>query len=335
MIIPVELGEKSYNIYLERGVLHKAGSIFKLDRRVLIVSDDGVPEQYINALASQCGEAYIEIFPHGEQSKNLQTYQTLLARMVQEGFSRSDCVVAIGGGVTGDMAGFAAASYMRGIDFYNIPTTLLSQVDSSIGGKVAVDFMGCKNIIGAFYQPKAVLIDSDVLATLEPRHIANGYAEIIKIAASCDKELFEKLEQNDADAAIDEIIAGALKLKKNVVEQDVAETGLRRVLNFGHTLGHAIESATGFEELYHGECVALGMLLVTEGDVRDRIAALLQKYKLPTEHSYDKQAVLNALGMDKKKDGSDITIVKVDEIGSFRFEKLAVDDLKRIMEEVL
>jgi len=335
MIIPVNMGEKSYNIYLERGILASADKLLDLQRRVLIVSDDGVPKQYIDLIASQCAEAYIEIFPRGEQSKNLQTYQILLERMVREGFSRSDCVLALGGGVTGDMAGFAAASYMRGIDFYNIPTTLLSQVDSSIGGKVAVDFMGCKNIVGAFYQPKAVLIDCDVLATLEPRHIANGYAEIIKIAVCCDKSLFEKLEESDDVSALDEIIAASLLLKKNIVEQDETESGLRRVLNFGHTLGHAIESATGFEELYHGECVGLGMLLVTEGSVKAKIAALLKKYQLPTIYEYDKQAVLNALGMDKKKEGSQITVVRVDEIGSFRFEKLPVEELKRIMEEVL
>ena len=166
MVIPVKLPLGSYDITIERGVLKKAGQLLNLERKVLIVTDSGVPEEYSKAVAAQCKTPYIATVPEGEESKSLEIFEKLCAAMLEHGFTRSDCVVAVGGGVCGDLAGFAAASYMRGIDFYNIPTTVLSQVDSSVGGKTAVYFGGVKNIIGAFYQPKAVLIDPETLKTL-------------------------------------------------------------------------------------------------------------------------------------------------------------------------
>ena len=335
MIIPMNLGSESYDIVLERGALKKADQWLNLNRRVLIVTDSGVPAEYAQTLAAQCKISYIEVFPQGEGSKNMDTYQQILARMVQEGFSRSDCVVAVGGGVTGDMAGFAAATYMRGVDFYNIPTTLLSQVDSSIGGKVAVDFKGFKNIVGAFYQPKAVIIDPDVLKTLPARQIANGLAESIKMAATCDKALFEKLESCDPMEHLEEVIAGSLMIKKRVVEEDTKETGLRKVLNFGHTVGHAIESVYGTTDLYHGECVSLGMLLMASAEARTRLQKALEKAGLPVKFNVDKDRVIKALAMDKKVSGDQITVVSVSEIGTFEFETLSLKELQKRMEEVL
>ncbi len=335
MIISMNLGAESYDIHLERGSLFKADQYFKLDRKVLIVTDSGVPAQYVKTVASLCKEPYIEIFPQGEQHKNMDTYQGILARLVREGFSRSDCVVAVGGGVTGDMAGFAAASYMRGIDFYNVPTTLLSQVDSSIGGKVAIDFMNYKNIVGAFYQPKGVLIDPEVLKTLPPRQISNGLAESIKMAATNDAKLFGFLEQNDPLEHLDQVIEGSLLIKKSVVEQDTKETGLRRVLNFGHTVGHAIETVSGLSELYHGECVALGMLIMAAPEPRERIRAVLKKVGLPTSFAYDREQVINAMAMDKKVSGGEITVVSVPEIGKFSLDKISLESLRKRMKEVL
>lgn len=335
MILSMDLGPESYNIVVERGSLAQASHRFDLDRKVLIVTDSGVPAEYAQKIASQCQMPFIEIFPQGEENKNMQIYQTLLKRMVQEGFSRSDCVVAVGGGVCGDMAGFAAASYMRGIDFYNVPTTLLSQVDSSIGGKVAIDFEGYKNIVGAFYQPKGVLIDPDVLQTLPSRHIANGMAEVIKMAATCDVELFEFLEENDPMQEIETVIEGALKIKKNVVEQDPKEKGLRRVLNFGHSVGHAIESVAGFSELYHGECVALGMLVMADKEPAARLKKALKKVGLPTEYAYDFSSVIEAMKMDKKVSDGALTVVTVPKIGSFEFVKIPLNELENKMQEVL
>lgn len=335
MIIPIELGADSYNIWLERGALAKADTFFKLDRKVLIVTDSGVPAQYAETVAALCKDAYIEVFLQGEAQKNMDTYQAILSRLVQEGFSRSDCVVAVGGGVTGDMAGFAAASYMRGIDFYNVPTTVLSQVDSSIGGKVAIDFKGYKNIVGAFYQPKGVLIDPEVLKTLPPRQIANGLAEAVKMAATCDQGLFEELETKDPLLFIDQVIEGSLRIKKSVVEQDAKETGLRKVLNFGHTVGHAIESVSGLSELYHGECVSLGMLIMAAPEARARLVKVLERIGLPTEYAFDREQVISAMSMDKKVSGDKITVVTLPEIGRFEFETQTLEALNQKMREVL
>lgn len=335
MIISMNLGADSYDILLERGALSKADRFFKLDRKVLIVTDSGVPAQYAETVAHCCKTPFIEVFPQGEAQKNMDTYQDILARLVKEGFSRTDCVVAVGGGVTGDMAGFAAASYMRGIDFYNVPTTLLSQVDSSIGGKVAIDFKGYKNIVGAFYQPKGVLIDPEVLKTLPDRQIANGLAESVKMAATNDKELFAFIEENDPLANLDKIIEGSLRIKKDVVEQDTKEQGLRRVLNFGHTAGHAIETVSGLSGLYHGECVALGMLIMADPEPRERLRAVLEKVGLPTSYTYDKEQVIEAMTMDKKVAGGMITVVDLPAIGQFELNKISLETLKQRMMEVL
>ena len=182
MIIPVKTSTGGYEIFLERGILSKVSNLLNLNRRVLIVTDSGVPEVYAKTVAQQSKTAFIVTVPQGEKSKNFENYKMLLSEMVSKGFTRTDCVVAVGGGVVGDLAGFVAASFMRGVDFYNIPTTVLSQVDSSIGGKVAIDFDGYKNIVGAFYPPKAVVIDGDTLKTLDKRQISNGLAESVKMA---------------------------------------------------------------------------------------------------------------------------------------------------------
>ena len=242
MIIPVKLPAGSYKITLSRGALQRAGELGGLNRKVLIVTDSGVPASLAKSVARQCRQPVIVTVPAGEGSKSLQGFGSLCQSLLDNGFTRSDCVVAVGGGVVGDLAGFAAASFMRGIDFYNIPTTLLSQVDSSVGGKTAVNFGGIKNIIGAFYQPKAVLIDPDVLAPPSPRHLAHGLAEAVNMALPLDATLFGLLERGDIPENIETVIARAVACKARVVEADERETGLRRVLNFGHTIGHAIES---------------------------------------------------------------------------------------------
>ena len=243
MTIHMNLGENSYDILVERGILERAGTHLELKRRVLVVTDSGVPASYAKSLADQSDKAVICTVEAGEASKSMESFGRLLQTMLDHGFSRKDCVVAVGGGVVGDLAGFAASAYMRGIDFYNIPTTLLSQIDSSIGGKTAINFGGVKNVVGAFYQPKKVLIDPDLLKTLPQRQISNGLAEAVKMALTSDKELFEIFETKDIDENIDQIIIRSLNIKKNVVEKDERESGLRRILNFGHTVGHGIESS--------------------------------------------------------------------------------------------
>lgn len=331
----MELGEDSYDIFIERGILKRAGELLKLDRRVLIVTDDGVPSQYAVAVAAQCKEPVIVTLKQGEGSKNAENLQKLWSVMLENHFTRSDCVVAVGGGVIGDMAGFSAATYMRGVDFYNIPTTLLSQVDSSIGGKVAVDFGGVKNIVGAFHQPKRVLIDPNVLKTLPARQISNGMAEVIKESMTSDADLFSMIECGVTEENIEDIIERALMIKKYVVEQDEKESGLRRILNFGHTLGHGVESESGLDGLYHGECVALGMIPMCAASARARLLPVLEKLRLPTVIEGDLEVILNIAAHDKKRSGSDISVVWVEEIGSCEIKKMPLEDWKTLIRKNL
>ena len=222
---------------------------------------------------------------------------------------------------------------MRGIDFYNIPTTLLSSVDSSIGGKTAINLGGVKNIIGAFHQPKRVLIDPETLKTLPKRQIANGLAEAIKMAATFDSELFRWMENTDLLSNLDHIIERSLMIKKSVVECDEKDSGLRRVLNFGHTIGHGIESDENLHGLYHGECVALGMIPMCKGSVRERLLSVLKKAGLPTSFVCDPARVYEAVTHDKKADGNQIHLIYLPEIGSYEMKKASLSDFYNIIKE--
>ena len=354
MILSVNTVPRGYDIHIQKGALSLVGqSVCRKGRRVCVVTDDGVPAQYPKAVLEQLGAgAILFVFPQGEKSKTFETYLALQKRLLQEGFTRSDAIVAVGGGVVGDLAGFAAATYMRGIDFYNVPTTLLSQVDSSIGGKTAVDFDGYKNMIGAFWQPRGVFVDPQTLLTLPRRQAAAGLAEALKMGATGDAELFSLLENNtvlplpkmgqDEDtlcvgdvadestlSRIEEVIIRALGVKRAVVEQDEREAGLRRVLNFGHTLGHAVESCVGEYALYHGECVAIGMLPMCDPALRPRVRAALQRLGLPTTvpEGLSRAALAQALTHDKKADGATIRAVLCEKIGSFYEAQLSVEQL--------
>ena len=318
MILNVDLQKNSYGIVIERGSLVRAGEIFDLDRRVLIVTDSGVPARYAETVAKQCKNATVITVEEGEGAKSFPVFERICRALLEGGFTRTDCVVAVGGGVVGDLAGFCAASYMRGIDFYNVPTTVLSQVDSSIGGKVAINLDSIKNIVGAFYQPRGVLIDPDVLSTLPRRQIANGLAEALKMAMTSDAELFSMIETEDVENIIENIIVRSLMIKKSIVEQDERESGLRKILNFGHTVGHGIESAEGLSELYHGECVALGMIPMCSENVRARLLPVLKKLGLPSALDYDVKKIIEAVKHDKKLSGDKISVTYVENIGEFK-----------------
>lgn len=324
--IRIELGEKSYDVHIGSSLLAEADKLFDLNRRVVVVTDSGVPSEYSKVVASLCREAKIVTFPEGEANKNIDTYARICREMLDFELQRKDAVVAVGGGVVGDMAGFAAASYMRGIDFYNVPTTLLSMVDSSVGGKTAIDFGGVKNILGAFHQPRGVLIDTDVLKTLDKRQFSSGLAEVVKMSLTSDAELFALLEEGLWRNDIAETVSRALKIKKSVVEADERESSLRKILNFGHTLGHGIEALGG---LYHGECVALGMLPMATGSVRERLVPLLREMGLPTEISADIDRAFEFMRHDKKGDGDKADAVFVDGFGKSRLEKIAFSELEK------
>ena len=322
MIIRMELGEASYDIVLERGCLKRAGELLNLDRKVLILTDEGVPAQYAQTVAERCREPHIYTVQQGEGSKSFAVLEAILTKMMELGFTRGDCVCSVGGGVVGDLGGLAAACCMRGIDFDNIPTTMLSQVHSSIGGKTAVNLGGVKNIVGAFWQPKKVLIDPDTLDTLSERQKSSGLAEAVKAGLIADPVLFAMFEDYAAGGApldLEKVIAASLMVKKKVVEEDERESGVRKILNFGHTIGHGIESVTG---LLHGECVAMGMIPMCSPAVRSRLVPVLGALHLPARVHADPEEVYKAVLHDKKMGDGFVCIVSVDTVGSYTIQKV-------------
>lgn len=335
MELKVKTTTGEYKIILENGALKKSDEYINLNRKVLIVTDSGVPSIYSKTVADKAKTPYIVTVNEGEESKNFDNFKMLLCRLTEYGFTRSDCVVAVGGGVVGDLAGFTASCYMRGIDFYNIPTTVLSQVDSSIGGKTAIDFEGYKNIVGAFYPPKCVIIDPDTLNTLPDRQISNGLSEALKMSLTSDSELFDIFEKCDINENINLIIEKALRIKKYVVEEDEKETGLRKILNFGHTIAHAIESENKMQNLYHGECVAIGMLPMCSGEVKERLLPVLKKLNLPTTIDSDFSVLEEAIKHDKKMSGDDITVVYVNKIGEWEMKTMPYNEFIKTVKEAL
>lgn len=329
--ITVELGERSYPIVIGRGLL---GGGFDLSPYVagpdcLVVSNDTVAPLYLEALTADLGDKAIEslVLPDGEQHKTLATAGSVLDRLVEGRANRDTTVVALGGGVVGDIAGFAAACYMRGVRFVQVPTTLLAQVDSSVGGKTGVNHPGGKNLIGAFHQPAIVLVDTDTLATLPDRELRGGLAEVIKYGAIADADFFAWLENNidallqkDTDA-LAHAIQRSCELKAEVVAEDEREAGRRAILNFGHTFGHAIEHCQGYGEWLHGEAVAAGMVMaamlsdIDESDVA-RIVDLVRRAGLPIKPpSIGRAAMMEAMGMDKKVAGKSLRFVLLRRLG--------------------
>ena len=337
--LTMNLGERSYDIIVKSGSLENLYQFARLDRRVAVVTDSGVPAQYAQMVADQCKDARIITVPQGEASKSFKILESVLKQMLDFGMGRGDLVVAVGGGVVGDLAGFAASIYMRGIDFINCPTTTLSMIDSSIGGKTAVDLGDTKNIVGAFWQPKLVIVDPDTLATLPRRHFINGLAEAVKASLLADPELFAIFESGDVDAQIGEIICRSLRFKKNIVEQDETERGMRKALNFGHTIGHAAEKLGNYTDLTHGQAVAIGMVaamrlsaLLGNEDLTAPLIDLLKHIGLPTELKYDRESIFSALLSDKKKFGATVNFILVREAGRAEITPI---DAEKLHEYVL
>lgn len=330
-MVTLRIGDgDGYDITVGNNLLKHASEYFNLNRRVFIVTDEGVPKEYAGAISACSKISKIYTVSVGEASKSINTYQEVLSAMCEFGMSRSDCMVAVGGGVVGDLTGFVASTYMRGIDYYGVPTTLLSQVDSSVGAKCAVNFGGIKNIVGSFYRPRAVLIDTDTLKTLSKRILASGIAESIKMAVCRNEELFEYLEKNDfTNENAEYIITESLKIKIDVVEKDEHESGLRKILNFGHTFGHGIEALEGLGGLYHGECIALGMLPLAEEPVKKRLTDTLRRHGLPTVWSGDVERALEFTVHDKKASGNSVDAVICDDIGKSKVVRMDISDFAK------
>ena len=334
MKLTMKLNRSGYDIILKRGCLRNLHQFTNVqNRKVFVLTDSGVPAQYAQTVAAQCPASTVYTVPQGEGSKSLKVYGQVLQAMLDFGMTRKDLLVAVGGGVVGDLGGFCAATFMRGIEFAQCPTTTLSQVDSSIGGKTAVDLGETKNIVGAFWQPCVVLIDPDTLDTLPRRQYVNGLAEALKAGIIADPELFALFEKGNVEDNIEEIIYRSLQVKKRVVEQDERENGMRACLNFGHTIGHGIEAVKGIRGrrtngLYHGECVALGMLpMIEDKQLVKRTRAVMRTLGLPVRTGVDKHKVLGYMQHDKKSRGDSITVIKVPGLGCWRADKIAVSEL--------
>ena len=333
MIINVNLKEHSYSIIIEKDILRKSqqhiANTFN-GKRVAVLSDDNVFPLYGQQLMDSLKDyqCFPVVLPSGEKSKNFNTLTIIYNQLAQHQFSRSDLIVALGGGVIGDIAGFVAATYLRGVPYVQIPTSLLAQVDSSVGGKVAVDLPQGKNLIGAFYHPKLVIIDPIVLQTLPTRFIHDGMAEVIKYGCIRDKELFEIIQRAGSFKAIEpqitEIIHRCVDIKREIVEQDPRDLGLRMVLNFGHTLGHALEQFYHYERESHGEAIAIGMANITtvsegkgltrEGTAKE-IKEVLQSYNLPLTSNTPFLQLKEALMRDKKFLNNKLNLILLKEIG--------------------
>lgn len=344
MKMTVDLKENSYPIYIERGILDQAaekiGEVYQ-GRKVMIISDDRVFSYYgekLKTVLGQSYECYETVIPHGETSKSFQILPGVYASLLEAKFSRSDLIVALGGGVVGDLAGFVAATFLRGIKFVQIPTSILAQVDSSVGGKVAVDLPQGKNLVGAFYQPKLVLIDPDVLETLPERYVTDGMGEVIKYGCIKDAKLFELLESygsyENMKQHLTEIIAACVDIKRRVVEEDEFDTGERLLLNFGHTLAHTIEQYYSYKRESHGEAVAIGMYQITRiaeekgltktGEA-ERIRKVLEAYGLPTEAGIPLNKLTETIKLDKKNLDNKLKIVLLHEIGNAYAYPTSVD----------
>ena len=305
---------------------------FKLGERDVVLTNEFIYKPFMEELGLKSKFVFQEKFGAGEPSEEM--IQVMYDAIPYDSYDR---VIAVGGGLVGDLAGFAASIYMRGIDFINCPTTTLSMIDSSIGGKTAVDLGDTKNIVGAFWQPKLVIVDPATLSTLPRRHYINGLAEAVKAGLLADPELFAIFEKGDIDTQISEIIYRSLRFKKNVVEQDETERGMRKALNFGHTIGHGIEAVKGIKGrrtvgLFHGECVALGMLPMIESKaLQKRVRAVYRRIGLPTRTTYNKEKVLAEMLHDKKAQGGQITVIKVPGLGCWRAETIPVEGLRPLL----
>ena len=335
--LTVDLPGRAYDIEIQRGLLDQAGSrcaaILPKAQRIFIVTDSNVAalyEQRVVASFEQAGfQVECSVLSPGESTKCPQCLLQLWNEMMAFGLTRTDAVVALGGGVVGDLAGFAAATILRGVDFIQIPTTLLAQVDSSVGGKVAIDLPAGKNLAGAFWQPKAVLMDPDCLNTLSDKIFSDGMAEVIKYGCILDEDFFHLLKNCGGRSGVMEQIETVLytccDLKRQVVLQDERDTGRRMILNFGHTIGHAFELAGHYETWTHGQGVAAGMnwaaqlgvaLGVTPSAVVSEIQGILQCYDLPTEIPCPWETMVEAVGLDKKRAGSRINLILLEKLGN-------------------
>lgn len=338
---------KTYDVKIGHGLLQTAGSEIRAvtnAKTAAIITDSNVGPLYEDILQKELQKAGFctctFTFPAGESSKNAETYLKILQFLAENRLTRSDVIVALGGGVTGDMAGFAAATYLRGIGFVQVPTSLLAMVDSSVGGKTAIDLPVGKNLVGAFYQPKLVLCDMDTLKTLPKENFLDGCGEIVKYGVLGDTALLATLCKDGVNFDLETVISRCVEMKRDIVNADEFEGGVRQLLNLGHTLGHAVEANSNFS-LSHGCCVAIGLAVVSRAAAKEGICSsadteeiirTLKALGLPTETSDSMDALMDIMLSDKKRSADTITCVIPQAIGTCTRKKMTFDRLRAFME---
>lgn len=336
-----------YFVHIGKGLLSKLGTIAKdsaKGNKVMLISDDRVYPLYgdtaIKFLEDAGYEVFSFVFPDGEQSKNIDTLSKILNRLGECHLYRDDIIVALGGGVVGDISGLAAALYQRGIGYVSVPTTLLAAVDSSVGGKTAVDLPCGKNLCGAFWQPKAVVCDTDTLSTLTDEIFACGMAEVIKYGMIDSEELFENICKNNIRISPEDAIVKCVEIKAKIVNEDEFDNGIRAILNFGHTLGHSVEKLSDFS-IPHGEAVAIGMSAVTLACEKKGICPIgthkalvdaLKMYALPCTSPFTLEEVCEHCGGDKKMSGKGLSLITIDKIGNAKIHVIPFENLTEFME---
>lgn len=348
MELKVDLKDRSYPIIIEKGLINRVSEeirkVYK-GKKIFIITDDNVNKYYGGKISEELKKNDFEVkllaLKPGEETKNFNTLPIVYNELLDFNLTRSDLIIALGGGVIGDLAGFVASTYLRGVDFVQIPTSLLAQVDSSVGGKVAVDLDRGKNLVGSFYHPKCVLIDPEVLNTLDNRFFIDGMAEVIKYGCIKDKQFFDYIEKMENNQQLinnmEVVIHKCCDIKRQVVENDEKDKGERMLLNFGHTLGHAIEQYYNYTKYSHGEGVAIGMYVIskiseekglTKKGTSQRIKDILVKYNLPYELDVNIEETLEAINLDKKKLGNDLNVIILKEIGNSEIYKTTAEFFK-------
>lgn len=342
-VIRINVGD-GYDVTVGSNILDSCGQYVSelLDsRKTAIITDSNVAPLYLSRVCDSLEKSGFSVsaytFEAGETSKNMRTLSDILEFLAESQLTRQDCVIALGGGVVGDMTGFAAGCYLRGIKFIQIPTTLLAAVDSSVGGKTAVDLNAGKNLAGLFIQPEAVLYDIDTLKTLTPHFFADGMAEAVKTAILCGDNMLKLFERNEINNNLYEIITGCIKYKGNVVEIDERESGVRQLLNLGHTAGHAVEKCSGFT-ITHGHAVAVGTAIICRAAARlgfcnaafaEGVEAVLDNCELPTTTKYNAKQLTEAALVDKKRRGEYITLVLPRAAGDCILHRISVTELEK------
>ena len=351
----ISLKEKNYNIYIDKNTIRHLVDYLSFHfkgKQVMIITDDNVNKLYGKTMMeafnrTSLANVSVSMFTMkpGEENKSIETLVEIYKACSESKLTRSDLIITFGGGVVGDIGGFAASTYLRGVPFIQVPTTLMAQVDSSIGGKVAIDLPWGKNLVGSFYHPEAVFINSDYLKSLNSRFLHDGIAEVIKYGCIKDEEIIQRLEAIEDDdhllKEIEEIIFKCCLIKKQLVEKDEKDYGDRKLLNFGHTLGHAIEKYYEYRKYSHGEGVAIGMLKmiknceedgITKSGTYARIQALMKKFSLPMLNEViEQEKLLNIISLDKKSLGDNIDLIMIREIGHGFIHRTKIDEVKKFI----